>query len=1204
MAKLRFLHLSDWHQGRPNFDRKVVCDALVKDLADKGPVDFVIFSGDLVWSGKRDQFEAARVHFLEPVLKALGLTPDRLFLVPGNHDLDRDELGMVPAELTVPLANEQAVQKWQTDERRLERALEPLTTFEDFAKRYTGQARPSYASTRVITVGDATVTLVGLNTAWMCGRHHDANGQNDDFRQLVIGEPQVVQAYEQATASDLHITVMHHSFDWLAEFDKHRVEGRIRGWSDLVLWGHEHQPSIREEKRPEGHCIIIPAGAAFDRRVAAQPRWTNAYAVVTIDLAQRAGEVLVRQWSDSANRWNDHQDIGKNGVFAFTLPALPNRPVAIAPRNVENRMAAADRRYRDLLLETCDIVDLANLPEQDRHLATRTLELRQLYVPLRMQVEPIATPEDLEQAIERVEQRRASTLSLAGDSIRQGGDPDAEVLASVGERLKQSRRLIILGDPGGGKTTLTRWIATAYLLRLKQDPAWSDLPDVATLPDEDWLPIVIRCRDLDEKARAGTLSDILRHTLRQAELSEADAEDVHALLLDRIRANRALLILDGLDEIASAKGRMGFCQRIEKIATANPDLPMLATSRIVGYRELGRRLGQRFEHLTLAPFGREEKDAFVHRWCALSERPERRAQAAAELIADIHSGDRIERLTGNPMLLTTMALVKRKVGRLPHRRALLYWEAVQVMLNWRSEVDAPLNPDEALPQLSYLAFAMCAAGVQRMRQDEILTHLETMRQRYPNLYAVQAHDPATFLNLLASRTALMMESGRETYKGGHVPVWEFRHLTFQEYLAARALVDGIHPGHDRDRSLPQWVGDLAGRVGEDTKQGEQWREAIRLCLTICKNDEVDPALRAVLCVPNDADPHNRRARAILAALCLADEPNVTVECAAEVMAVFASEVREHDAGLGGLGGAWNIAFILLQSGRWRSLLESALLTEFLRRGPATRAHPGSVVAQIIRDEYRTDDSTDGVNVESLRAALNSGDDVTTAGAALVVAHIAWRSELKTRPDLMAALIACLDRQPPVAHAATWALALLSRYGQWRPTPSEAERLMNIVRDSACDLAQARWAIHLLDAAGGFDATIAPDDALVTAMRHWTMVGDGHMRLEIASALDPKYEWMRRILLDLVRDSNPHIRAAALDSLSDELEPPLDQIGEWFVAKRMAARRNLSVGNLRWMAVSLRMSLTDVRAALEEIARRYELPPWSFPDDDAPEAQSD
>jgi hypothetical protein len=79
---------------------------------------------------------------------------------------------------------------------------------------------------------------------------------------------------------------------------------------------------------------------------------------------------------------------------------------------------------------------------------------------------------------------------------------------------------------------------------------------------------------------------------------------------------------------------------------------------------MGYRIHAGFEHLTVAELSRQDKDDFARRWCNLTEPIERRETAAEELIRDIHSRDRIERLTGNPMLLTTMALIKRKIGRL------------------------------------------------------------------------------------------------------------------------------------------------------------------------------------------------------------------------------------------------------------------------------------------------------------------------------------------------------------------------------------------------------------------------------------------------------------------------------------------------------------------------------------------------------------
>src|SRR5262249_5417055 len=98
-------------------------------------------------------------------------------------------------------------------------------------------------------------------------------------------------------------------------------------------------------------------------------------------------------------------------------------------------------------------------------------------------------------------------------------------------------------------------------------------------------------------------------------------------------------------------------------------------SRIVGYREMSRRIGRGFEHVRVADFDRADKAAFARHWCELTEPPARIEPAVGGLIDDIHSSDRIERLTGNPLLLTTMAMVRRYLGRLPNRRGDLYEEA-------------------------------------------------------------------------------------------------------------------------------------------------------------------------------------------------------------------------------------------------------------------------------------------------------------------------------------------------------------------------------------------------------------------------------------------------------------------------------------------------------------------------------------------------
>ena len=1086
MAGVTWLHLSDWHQKGPDFDRQVVRDALVKDIRERAEridpalerVDFVVFSGDVTIAGKAEEFTAARQYLFDQVLAAVGLEPALLFLVPGNHDLSRDIIDeMLPPELQKPLDSDALVQKWLTDAKKRARALEPLEAYREFVTRYTGQISPDYASILRLEAGGKRIALLGLNSAWMCGRNKDARGEIYDYGYTLVGEPQIYDALAQIADADLRIAVLHHPFDWLAEFDRNHIEARLGQECHFILRGHEHKPQVSIVRGTAGDCIIVPGGASYKRRIAEDPRYTNAYNFVHLDFDAGQATVYLRRWCDQRNEWIEDTDSHPGGKHAFRLPEglreLPAHP-ATPPVSLTDapRLEDADRRYRDLLLETCDIISLANLPEQDRHLVQRQLELRRLYVPLRVWVEARAGEatgepdrEKEEDLWEALEQRHAATLRGRAEAERERRER-----VPVGERLAQARRLVVLGDPGAGKTTLTRWIATAYLLRLKSDPDWQSLPDVRTLPAADWLPIIVRCRDLDVNCLSGSLDDILEHTLRKAELSEAEVTDLCDLFRARLKAGQALLMLDGLDEITDPQSRASLCQQVEQMVVAYPNAPVIATSRIVGYREMGYKLGRGFEHLTLADLTREEKEDFARRWCTLTELPERRAAAAEELIRDIHSAERIERLTGNPMLLTTMALVKRKVGKLPNRRADLYWEAVQVLLNWRREVDEPLDWHEAIPQLEYLAYAMCERGVQQVRQDEVLDLFARMRKEYPHVYAARTRPPEEFLKCLEARTGILVEAGHVRQLGMLIPVYEFRHLTFQEYLAARALVDGRFPGRDPQRSLAEQVAPLAGRTvdmafteggPQEATVVENWREALRLCTAICSDDDVDGVLLAILTPQEGESPPTTRARAILAALCLADEPNADDRAARQALQAFAAQVGEDDGG-GRVRTGLDAAAMELANTRWAETLRDALVDEFCQREGRRRENPGGLAGMVGMAAAPQEAAVlaDWLAGQARRLQGEEEPEAIEAALAVVQSLLPWGLQSKSGKEVQLpvglgeVLVTRLSNSAPLAHAAAWALRCLNAPGYrlrtWRPTAGEIDRFIAVVSDGNSD----------------------------------------------------------------------------------------------------------------------------------------------------------
>lgn len=89
-AQLRLLHISDLH-----FTKDVSVQAkvqpLIADLKDKRAglgmdfVDFIVISGDLTQHGTPEEFRKAH-EFISRLVSKLGISAERVILVPGNHD--------------------------------------------------------------------------------------------------------------------------------------------------------------------------------------------------------------------------------------------------------------------------------------------------------------------------------------------------------------------------------------------------------------------------------------------------------------------------------------------------------------------------------------------------------------------------------------------------------------------------------------------------------------------------------------------------------------------------------------------------------------------------------------------------------------------------------------------------------------------------------------------------------------------------------------------------------------------------------------------------------------------------------------------------------------------------------------------------------------------------------------------------------------
>jgi predicted NACHT family NTPase len=278
------------------------------------------------------------------------------------------------------------------------------------------------------------------------------------------------------------------------------------------------------------------------------------------------------------------------------------------------------------------------------------------------------TPVPLTEEEKRARQREPSLLAEREDT---------RPLTAL-EAATQSRRLVLLGDPGGGKSTFVRqlvaWLA-AHQLGEGEPP-----PEGMASGAKGLLPVLITLRDLAPGLQARDW-DALPADDRRAALARAVRDQALAGLerlgaegfaegLDQaLSAGDCLLAFDGLDEVPPALRR--WVRHAIQAAIGHYAPPrVIVTCRVRSYT--GPAVLSNFEAHTLVPFDPDQVRAFVAAWYA-AQRDLGRLDAveAGERTADLQGAalaPELQELSANPMLLTTMAIIHQKeIGLRPAR---------------------------------------------------------------------------------------------------------------------------------------------------------------------------------------------------------------------------------------------------------------------------------------------------------------------------------------------------------------------------------------------------------------------------------------------------------------------------------------------------------------------------------------------------------
>jgi hypothetical protein len=247
---------------------------------------------------------------------------------------------------------------------------------------------------------------------------------------------------------------------------------------------------------------------------------------------------------------------------------------------------------------------------------------------------------------------------------------------SLSELRAEIRRTVLIGDPGAGKTAATN----VLMYRFAAD-------------DDGPVPFLVTLREFamnDPPERS--VAEYILHNVKVAYQCDPPADIINRLL----RAGRAVVVFDGLDELLDIASRRRAAQIIEGFCAEYPDSSVLVTSRAIGYDQ-ARLDDRQFSCYRIDSFDRGQIKEYVVKWFARGaytddDEPmtdevrqlveaERRAKGTQTAEAFLRESDGVPELRSNPMLLSLMCILYRGEGTLPRDRAEVYKQCADLLFH-------------------------------------------------------------------------------------------------------------------------------------------------------------------------------------------------------------------------------------------------------------------------------------------------------------------------------------------------------------------------------------------------------------------------------------------------------------------------------------------------------------------------------------------
>jgi len=515
-------------------------------------------------------------------------------------------------------------------------------------------------------------------------------------------------------------------------------------------------------------------------------------------------------------------------------------------------------------------------------------------------------------------------------------EPDASAEMadlSIETVLNKSRRLFLSGQAGSGKTTILQWLAVRAVRKdfPRELDSWNK-----------YEPFFIPLRRYIDSGLPSPQQFV--ETMGRNIATQMPPDWVERTLT----AGSGLILIDGIDELPPEK-HDAVKQWVSHLSYDYPDCAYVVTSR-PGAVASNWLATTDFSSAVLAPMSSSAVRTFVQQWIKSMrsetvDREERDLLAAYEqpIVRTLLTGRHLRELASTPLLCALLcALYYVRNGELPSDRMGVYAAAFDMLQ--RRDAERGIKPNDQLGRaessiiLQELAYWLIRNGLSDVEARRAVQQIDLTKR---HLHKV-ALDAKRIYRQLLVRSGLLQEPA-----AGRV---SFIHRTFQEYLAARAAIDGDNieelVSHALDARWTQVVIMAAGHASP-AQRGQLLGSLLKTTLRGRKNVRL----------------------ALVALACLETSPSVSSEMLQRIRKAVSSVIpprRREDVDL--LVRAGEAALDILANVQVKSSAEALMVIEVVRRVKSERGL--QLMAQVL---YQVPEAAESVEFMHVWNAFNPED---------------------------------------------------------------------------------------------------------------------------------------------------------------------------------------------------------------------------------------